>query len=266
MPDLAALCQDLAAEQAAVDDLLLAPPGADWTTSTPAPGWTIHHQIAHLEFFDGAAIRAAIDPERFLAEDRAASDADADAYHQRGLALGLSLAPSELHARWQERRERFQEVFSRLEPAARIPWYGPTMSATSKVTARLMECWAHGQDIADALDRQRTATNRLRHVAHIGVRARPYSYLMHGLDPGEEEVHVRLTAPDGEVWTWGDPTAVNRVTGPALDFCLAVTRRRHLDDLLLEVTGPDATTWMAIAQSYAGDPGDGRKPGQFPRH
>ena len=31
------------------------------------------------------------------------------------------------------------------------PWYGPSMSARSFVTARLMETWAHGMDVADAL-------------------------------------------------------------------------------------------------------------------
>jgi uncharacterized protein (TIGR03084 family) len=265
MPEIAALCSDLVAEQVAVDGLLAGPPPADWSTPTPAPGWTIHHQVAHLCFFDGAALRAATAPKRFLATDRARSDADADAYHEQGLQEGLGQTPAALLERWQTQRGEFVAVVQVLDPARRIPWFGPSMGVASTVTARLMETWAHGQDIADALGRDRTPTARLRHIAHIGVRARPYAFHVRGLEPVEGEVHVQLTAPDGSLWTWGDEGVGDRVVGQALDFCLVVTRRRHLTDTTLEVEGPVARAWMAIAQSYAGEPGPGRQPGQFPR-
>jgi uncharacterized protein (TIGR03084 family) len=134
------------------------------------------------------------------------------------------------------------------------------MSAASSLTARLMETWAHTQDIADALGLTREPTSRLRHVAHIGVGARPFSYAAHGQTPPQEPVRVELTAPDGTLWTWGPPDAGNRVTGPALDFCLLVTQRRHRDDLALAVNGEAAQHWMAIAQAFAGLPGPGRRP------
>lgn len=264
MPDIAELCTDLAAEQAQLDRFLDGLRTDQWSTLTPAPGWTVQHQLAHLEFFDGAAIRAASDPEAFAA-DRAASDEDADAYHQRALRAGLALPPGALLERWRGRRERFQEVFRGLDPTTRVPWYGPPMSVASKVTARLMETWAHGQDVHDTFGVERPATARLRHVAHIGVRARPYSYLVRDREVPEEDVRVDLTAPTGEHWTWGDPAADARVEGPALDFCLVVTRRRHVDDTELDVTGAVAEDWISIAQSFAGDPGPGREAGQFPR-
>jgi uncharacterized protein (TIGR03084 family) len=138
------------------------------------------------------------------------------------------------------------------------------MSAASSLTARFMETWAHTQDIADALGVTREPTDRLRHVAHIGVGARAFSYLAHGLPPSDDPVLVTLTAPSGAVWTWGPTDAVDRVTGSALDFCLLVTQRRHRDDLDLEVEGPAALQWMKIAQAFAGPPGAGRSPGQFP--
>jgi len=75
-----------------------------------------------------------------------------------------------------------------------------------------------------------------------------------------DPVRVELTAPDGGLWAWGPAEADNRVTGPALDFCLLVTQRRHRDDLALAVEGPAATEWMAIAQAFAGPPGPGRSP------
>ncbi|SIL68645.1 TIGR03084 family protein [Mycobacteroides abscessus subsp. abscessus] len=127
-----------------------------------------------------------------------------------------------------------------------------------------METWAHGQDVVDALGATREATARLRHVAHIGVGARAFSYLANGLDLPADPVRVELTAPDGSVWTWGPADAANRVSGPALDFCLLVTQRRHRDDTALVADGPLADhQWLAIAQAFAGPPGGGRVAGQF---
>ncbi len=142
----------------------------------------------------------------------------------------------------------------------RLPWFGPPMSATSMATARIMETWAHGEDVADALGVRREPTARLKHVAHIGVRARNFAYSVHQLPPPEEEFRVELTAPDGQLWTWGPEDAAQRVTGPALDFCLLATQRRHLDDLALESVGDDAAKWLTIAQAFAGAPGGGREP------
>ena len=76
-------------------------------------------------------------------------------------------------------------------PGRSCPWFGPPMSAASMATARLMETWAHGQDVADALGVDRQPTDRLRHVAHIGVRARDYAYHVNGLDAARRGVPRR---------------------------------------------------------------------------
>jgi uncharacterized protein (TIGR03084 family) len=154
------------------------------------------------------------------------------------------------------------EAFARLSGSDRIPWYGPPMSPASFMTARLMETWAHGQDVVDALGVERTSTDRLRHVAHIGVRARPFSYSTRGLSVPDEPVAVDLGGPAGDRWVWNE-AALQTVRGDALDFCLVVTQRRHVEDTSLEMQGPLAREWMSIAQAYAGPPGTGRKPGQF---
>jgi len=143
-----------------------------------------------------------------------------------------------------------------------VPWYGPSMAARSFITARLMETWAHGQDVVDAVGGDRPPTARLKHVAHIGARARPFSYAINQRELPPVDVYVGLTAPDGSLWEWG-ASDVDRVTGPALDFCLAVTQRRHLADTALAVEGPAATEWMSFAQAFAGAAGEGRQPGQF---
>jgi uncharacterized protein (TIGR03084 family) len=134
------------------------------------------------------------------------------------------------------------------------------MSVASMATARLMETWAHGLDVADALGLPPSVSPRLRHVAHIGVRTRDYAFLQHGLPVPAEPFRVELAAPDGTTWSWGPEDAAQRVSGSALDFCLRVTRRRHRDDLALQATGPEADRWLDVAQAFAGPAGSERPP------
>jgi uncharacterized protein (TIGR03084 family) len=173
------------------------------------------------------------------------------------------MGSADLLRRWREDRQRLVRAAVDIDPSTRVPWYGPPMAARSFITARLMETWAHGQDVADALGVTRRPTRRLRHVAHIGVRARPFSYAVHSMEMPDAEIAVRLTGPDGEGWDWGESSS-DVVAGPALDFCLVVTQRRHVADTRLQIDGPAATEWMSIAQAFAGTAGSGRRPGQFP--
>jgi hypothetical protein len=53
------------------------------------------------------------------------------------------------------------------------------------------------------------------------------------------------------------------VTGPAEDFCLLATQRRHRADLGVLAEGAQAQEWLDIIQAFAGPPGAGRQPGQF---
>jgi uncharacterized protein (TIGR03084 family) len=250
--DLAALLTDLQAE---TDDLDAIVSGADLrtlSTPTPAKGWTVGDTIGHLWFFDREGRRALEQPEAFVASLDALI-ADPDAYmagHLKQIrGLGESLLPA-----WQEERRLIIKALRTIDPAARVPWYGPPMSPMSFATARLMETWAHGQDVADALGAHRQPTDRLRHIAHLGVRTRGFSYAVKGMEPPDTAVFVALTGPGGEEWTWGDAAAADRVTGPALDFCLLVTQRRVLDDLSLTVTGDAAQEWLSLAQAFAGNP------------
>jgi uncharacterized protein (TIGR03084 family) len=261
--DLAALLADLDAETAALREILDRLRDSEWQLATPAPGWSIGDQVAHLAYFDEVAVSAATRPEEF-APIRAglmdgSEDADTIAVRYR------HLTPAQLLGWFGRARKRLLEAFAVLDPSARVPWFGPPMSVASSVTARLMETWAHGQDIADTIGADREPTARLRHVAHIGVAALPYSYAAHGLPVPDAPVRVELTAPSGEVWTWGSDGARDRITGPALDFCLLVTRRRHRADTAMVAAGPVADQWLSIAQSFAGPPGAGRLPGQFAR-
>ncbi|MGI9031853.1 MAG: TIGR03084 family metal-binding protein [Ilumatobacteraceae bacterium] len=253
------LCDDLAAEQ---DDLADLVAGVDLSTATPAAGWTVADQVSHLWFFDQRALLALTDPDEFAADAAVLLQAVVEG-PDPSVVAGRTLAPADLLAGWQRDRERLVAHARTVDPRLRVPWYGPAMSARSFITARLMETWAHGQDVADGLGRRRRPTDRLRHVAHIGVGARRFSHVANGRQPDDTPILVELTGPDGETWSWGPPDADEHVRGPALDFCLVVTQRRHLDDVDLEIEGRAAQEWMSIAQSFAGPPGPGRRPGQF---
>lgn len=257
--DMSELAADLAAETAVLRNLVAGLDEGGWRTPTPAAGWNVGDQVSHLAYFDDAAISSATDPEAFTAGALRAF-ADGDITTDEVAEQYRSMSGAELLAWFDSSRRRLITVFTDLDPAQRLPWFGLPMSAASALTARIMETWAHGQDIADALGVRRVPTARLRHVAHIGFRALPYSFAANGLEVPPEPVRVELTGPDGQLWTWGPPAAANRVTGHALDFCLLVTRRRHQDDTALVAEGGTAIAWLQVAQAFAGPPGTGRRP------
>ncbi|MBK9179113.1 MAG: TIGR03084 family protein [Acidimicrobiales bacterium] len=258
------LLRDLADEHADLDRIVAGIGPADWDRPTPAEGWAVRDQISHLAFFDGTATLAVADPEQFASGLEALRDAeDASAYLDQAVARGRVMDPADLLRWWRAERRALLAAARGLDPRSRLPWYGPPMSAMSFLSARLMETWAHGQDVVDALGARRAPTLRLRHVAQIGVRARPWSYVVRGLESPTGEVHVDLAGPGGERWTWGDPAAPDTIRGPALDFCLVAVQRRHPADTALVADGALAEEWLAIAQAFAGGPGAGRRPGQF---
>ncbi|KUN22628.1 wyosine base formation domain-containing protein [Streptomyces corchorusii] len=259
MADPTPVIDDLRAESGELDRLVAELSPSSWALPTPAPGWTVAHQIAHLAWTDRSALLAVTDADAFrtLVEKALAAPGS---FVDEGAEEGAELPPAELLAAWRGGRTALDRALRDAPAGARFPWYGPPMSAASMATARLMETWAHGLDIADALGVVRPPTDRLRHVARLGVRTRDFAFGVHGLTPPDEEFRVELTAPSGQVWAYGDERAAQRVTGPALDFCLLVTQRAHRDDLALTATGPDADRWLGIAQAFAGPPGTGRPP------
>ena len=250
---MSGLADDLAAESAVLRGLVVPLDEDGWRQPTPAAGWSVLDQLTHLAWFDEAALRSAMQPEEFAAEQ---ADPDPDGV----AAAHRDRSGAEVLAWFDDARSRLLTAFRALDPALRVPWYGPPMSAASALTARIMETWAHGQDVADALDATRATTPALRHVAFIGVRTLPNSFVTRGLDVPDTPVYVALTSPGGASWTWGDAGATDRVEGDALSFCLVVTQRRHVADTNLVIQGPVAVQWMQIAQAFAGPPGAGRQP------
>ena len=251
---------DLQSEIAATHSLLASLTLKQWGLVTPAPGWTVADQVIHLGLFDRRAMWSMTDPDVFHADrEQMASAGGVEGIH----AAERSRDVAELFKWWQEGAAALVHAASQIDLSQRCAWYGPSMSGTSMLTARLMENWAHAHDIADAASMPVVATSRLRHVAHIGVRAMPFAFAANKLPAPVGEVYVELTAPDNSLWAWGDSSASSSVRGSALGFCQAVTQRRHIADCALTTVGEPATQWMSIAQAFAGPPGVGRQPGQF---
>jgi uncharacterized protein (TIGR03084 family) len=249
---------DLAAESARLESLVGGLPDARWRTPTPAAGWDIATQIAHLSWTDEAAYAAAAAKERWDALVVEAL-ADPDGAVDRAALTGGIAAPAVILERWRSARTRLAETLRTYPAGQRIPWYGPPMSATSMATARFMETWAHSLDVHAALGAEPDVSDRIRHVAHLGVRTRDWSFAVHGLEPPSAELRVDLTAPSGVVWSWGPDDAEESVTGPAYDFCRLVTQRVHRADTALVASGPQADLWLDVAQAFAGPPGAGRE-------
>lgn len=265
VPNVADLCRDLSDEQGSLDSLLSGLGAGDWARPTPAEGWDVQDSLSHLCFFEEAAALAVTDRAGFeahrarLVEELARAGGDGS---RPDVALGRSLRdPALLLDRWRGARARYIEAVTEADAEAhrrgarlRVPWYGPDMSPESFTTARILEAWAHGVDIRDAVSARLEPSLRLRHVCHIGYGARAFSFAVHGMaDPGDP-VRLEVDAPDGTVWTWGPEDAADRVRGPALDVALVLAQRRHVSRTALQVTGPVAELWISIAQAFAGPP------------
>jgi enediyne biosynthesis protein E11 len=260
---LDAVLADLAAEGDDLDQLVSGIEPDRWQTSTPSPGWTIAHQIGHLASSNRFTVLAATDPVAFASRRAQAAD-DFDGSTDAAAADAAQLSPGELLAEWRESRAAVLAGLAAVPPGQKLPWLVVPMAPASLASTGLMELVGHGQDIRDALGVSWRPTDRIVHLARFGYRTRDFAYFSRGLQPPAGEFRVELASPGGELWTFGPEDATQRVTGPAADFCLLVTRRRHRADLRLRAQGADADQWLDIAQAYAGPPSPGRAPGQFP--
>ena len=267
MDAYAALLDDLLADEAVVDGLVDGIDAEVWARPTPAEGWTVCDQVAHLAATEEWAALSATDPDEFRRQlGDYISDADRRDAEMRSGRLGRTSTGGADEVGWalgwwRAGRATMVDALRTRDARDRLPWFGPDMSAMSFATARLMETWAHGQDIAEALDVRCEPTVRLRHIADLGIRTRGFAYESRGRAAPDVPVRVDLAAPgDDDIWSWGPAEASDSILGPAIDFCLVVTQRRHPADTELTITGAAAREWIDIAQAFAGPPTDHRPP------
>jgi len=257
-PDLDALAAHLADETAAILSSIGGAGDRAWSAATPSPGWTVADQVGHLAYFDEAATASVAGQDAFapyLAEAVALGTELCDVVAARQRAR----TPSELRSWWLDARATMVAAMLAAGASARVPWYGPDFSVASSLTGRIMETWAHGQDVHDALGVEHPRTSALYDVARLCARTRSNSYAAHGREAPAAGVAVVLEGPGGAWWRFGDDGG-EEIRGDAVEFCLVATQRRHRADTTLVATGPAADEWLGIAQAFAGPPGAGRPP------
>lgn len=230
---------------------------------TAFKGWTINNVIAHLHTWNHGADMSLSEPEKFrsffesLIAHRDAGGLVIDFEKEFcGGAQGR-----ELVRMWHDYYGPMSERFAQADPSARVPWAGPSMSVRSSISARLMETWAHGQEVFDVLGEVRRNADRIRNIVILGVNTYGWTFHVREETPPEPMPYLKLTAPSGEIWEYGEPSAEERIEGAAEEFCQVVTQVRNIADTSLKVTGPNATEWMSKAQCFAGAPNDPPAPG-----
>ena len=246
--------RDFLAECETLHDVLADLPESAFETPTQFKGWTINDVLVHLHFWNLAADLSAQDEAAFQS-----MIAPVFASFQKGEGMrgpenaAIAARGIALRDAWIAQAREMADRWEQMDPKARLPWAGPSMSARSSITARQMETWAHGFEVFDALGKTRAESDRLLNIVVLGVNTFGWSHKVHGLDVPDAMPALELTAPSGEIWHFGDAGA-GRISGPALDFAAVVTQTRALADTALIVEGDAAQTWMAHAQCFAGPP------------
>lgn len=234
----------------------------EWTRPTPAPGWTIAHQIAHLAAGFRMVWLTVTDPAAFQPLADRLND-DFDAAVRGGLAGYLAEPGDVLLIHWRDEFETAVNALATVHPEQTVPWLDRPLRPGTLAAIGMMELFAHGQDIADTLHVEREHTDRIKRVTDLTTRTWEFGYRARALTVPAAAFRFSLTAPSGARWEYGEPDAPNVITGSAVEFCLLVTRRRHHADLGLTAAGPDTAQWLEIAQAYRGPAGPGRPQSQF---
>lgn len=238
------LLDDLAAEHRALDELVAPLPPEVWRRPSPSPGWTLAHQIHHLDVSEGAALLALTGHS-----DQVFSPTG------RWPDRPLPTDPAEVLGNWRTSRAASLEAMAPLDAKAPVIWGDGPMTCRSFATARLMETWAHGLDCFATAGVEPVDTDRIRHVAHIGHRALPYAFRSQGVNPPAplSELRLELTSPSGDIWTYGYADAPQTITGSAAHWCRVATRRMAAADSDLVAVGPLAEAVLTAARAYLSD-------------
>ncbi|MFF9040458.1 TIGR03084 family metal-binding protein [Streptomyces sp. NPDC014892] len=250
------LLDDLVAEYDSLRALVV--PGTDLRSATPAEGWDVGAGVAHLAGCDRLAADALAHPDEFE-RARPVTDEGLASLLDAHITVRRTLPVDALRADWAEQFTGLITALRLSRRGQKVPWFGPPMSPATLATARVMEYWAHGQDIADGLGIAREATDRIRHVCHLGFATFGFSFAHRGLPVPDTVPRLDLRLPSGAAWSRGaDAGTGAAISGDALEFALVVTQRRNHRDTSLVAHGDVARHWLEIAQCFAGPPGPGR--------
>ena len=243
------ICDDLEAETLALSTVVDSLTEEQWSAPTVAEGWDSHETILHLGSTDLLCHVAVTDPTTFAVMRERLANGEVSAHGLGGPEI-QTMTGSQLWEWFLNVRMEMIEGLRNLDPKDRITWLGPDIGARSLATSRLLETWTHSHDLADTFGCYYPRTDRLRHIAHIGVVTREFSYVNQGLSPPTQPMRVELTSPSGAQWVWGSEDATDRVNSTAYEFCKVITRRVPLHESEVETEGDLATEWMRIAQPW----------------
>jgi len=252
--------EDFRQETRALHRLVMSLPIASYEEPTQFKAWTIVDVIRHLHFWNRMAHFQLSAPDELAGHLNRMQVRGIAMRAYEGEQLG-HLSPAALVAEWADFAEQAADLFAAADPKARLKWAGPDMSARSSITARLMETWAHGQEIYDHAGVVRQNADRIGNIVTLGVNTFGWTYATRRETPPGPMPHLVLTAPSGAIWTHGEPSGTDRIEGLAVEFCQVVTQTRNVADTSLKVTGPVAADWMSKAQCFAGAPNPPPVPG-----
>ena len=248
--DFGSLLDALAREQTGLQTELGNLATDEWFRPTPAKGWDVRDTVAHLADIDEIAIDTCTAGPRPL-NDFAAQFASPEDTTLWGVLRGRRRSGREVLTWWEDTSSRERDVLAGVDAAMRIPW-GIGMRRQSLVTARLMETWAHGLDVREAVGLPVVDSDRLRHVAWLGYRALPYAFSFAGRERPPGELRVEVTSPSGdEIWEYGPADAPNRITGPAGELCRLFAHRISRDEARgLAAEGDGAVAALEVARAF----------------
>jgi uncharacterized protein (TIGR03084 family) len=243
--------EDFKAESLALHELLTGIDANRYDEKTQFKDWTINCVLQHLHFWNMMANLSLTDEAEFLQilGEVLESDLGMPGFEKAYLndLKGVALLDA-----WHDFFLVLAQNFSDTDPKKRLKWAGPDMSARSSITARLMETWAHGQEVYDHLSVERVNTDRIKNIAHLGTGTFGFTYALRGRTVPDDVPYVKLTAPSGASWEWNEPNTSNFVEGDAVEFCQVVTQSRNVAETGLKVVGHVAGEWMSMAQCFAG--------------
>ena len=249
------LSYDLRDESEALYQIMTDLPDAEFTTPTGFKNWTFNDILEHLHIWNVAAYESCADEAAFDAfVDKVKADIMAGNLKKFERTYINELAGQALLNTWHDYYIKMADAFSEVDLKHRVKWVGPDMSVRSSITARLMETWAHGLAIYDALGVVRQDSDRIKNIVVLGVNTFNWSFQVKGQTPSGPIPYIELTAPSDEIWKFGEPSDVSAVTGTASEFCQVVTQTRNISDTNLNLTGEVAKAWMTHAQCFAGPP------------
>ena len=253
------LARDLRDEGQQLGEFILSLSDDAWQTQSPFKSWTIRDVLIHLMVGDRLNVLSMTAADQFqeiMATRRARREAGQPRTSGEEILEHEVAHDAEAVRQWLAGLNTLCDLFADADARARMKWVGPDMSIRSAATARLMETWAHGQDIYDMMRAPRQHFDRVRHIAVLGVNTYNWTFSNRGLETPGPTPRVELKSPSGEWWCWNESETDNLVKGSAVEFCQVVTQGRNIGEVNLEVNGPNAQAWMAIAQCFAGTPED----------